>query len=314
MKGWVGAPVAVLIACALAVPAGAAQRKIEPLNQYVVRGGDPAALADLGYDVTEGGGKDGQGIVATPRQAAELRAKGFTVTAPYGELRAAQAAPPNPFPDPTYGYDVFRPWHMKPAPCPGTCSGAVDATGKPINLQTWYEQQRAAHPDIVKKVVYGQSRYGQDLVAYKVSQNANTLSDGAKPVVWYETTQHARDWIATEVGRRLFAYILAHATDNSTDIPTLLGNTEMSFVPVASPDGYDWTFERKGTRLWRKNLRDNDGDNQLTGDAGVDPNRNWAEKWGYDQEGADDIFDSDTYRGTAAESEPEVSTLDALFG
>jgi len=85
-------------------------------------------------------------------------------------------------------------------------------------------------------------------------------------------------------------------------------------VPVANPDGYDWTFERKGTRLWRKNLRDNDGDNQLTGDDGVDPNRNWAEKWGYDQEGADDIFDSDTYRGTAAESEPEVSTLDALFG
>src|SRR3954468_2171938 len=314
MKGWVSAPAAVLIMCALAVLAGAAQRKIEPLNQYLVRGGDPAALADLGYDVTEGGGKDGQGIVATPKQADALRAKGFKVTAPYGELRAAQAAPPNPFPDPTYGYDVFRPWHMKPAPCPGTCAGVVDSTGKPINLQTWYEQQRAAHPDIVKKVVYGQSRYGQDLVAYKVSLNAHTLSDGAKPVVWYETTQHAREWIATEIGRRLFGYVLAHATDASTDIPTLLRNTEMWFVPVVNVDGYDWTFERKATRMWRKNLRDNDGDDQLTGEDGVDTNRNWAEKWRYDQEGAVDDIESDTYRGPAPESEPEVSSLDALIG
>ena len=315
MKGWIGAPAAVLIACALAVPAGAAQRKIEPLNQYLVRGGDPAALADLGYDVTEGGGKDGQGIVATPKQAAELRAKGFTVTAPYGELRAAQAAPPNPFPDPTYGYDVFRPWHMKPAACPGTCSGAVDASGQPINLQTWYEQQRAAHPDIVKKVVYGQSRYGQDLVAYKVSLNAHTLSDGAKPVVWYETTQHAREWIATEVGRRLFGYVLAHATDNATDVPALLRDTEMWFVPIVNVDGYDWTFNSKATRMWRRTITDNNGDDQITPDAdGVDPNRNWAEKWRYDQEGADDILGSDTYRGPTPESEPEVRTLDTLIG
>jgi hypothetical protein len=235
MKGWSAVPAALLTACALASPAHAATKKIEPLNQYVVRGGDQSLLAQLGYDLTEGGGANGHAIVATPEQAAQLRAKGFTVTAPYGEAKAAQAAPPDPFSDPTHGYDVFRPWHLKPAPCPGTCAGVVDGAGKPINLQTWYEQKRAAHPDIIKKVVYGKSHYGQDLVAYKVSLNANTLSDGAKPVVWYETTQHAREWIATEVGRRLFAYVLAHATDNGTDIPTLLTNTEMWFVPVVNP-------------------------------------------------------------------------------
>ena len=52
----------------------------------------------------------------------------------------------------------------------------------------------------------------------------------------------------------------------------------------------------------------------LDGDDGVDTNRNWAEKWRYDQEGASDDFDSDTYRGTSAQSEPEVSSLDAMFG
>jgi hypothetical protein len=314
MKGWGAVSAAPVVSCALVTPAQAAQRKIEPLNQYVVRGGDVSKLGELGYDATEGGSKNGQAIVATPRQAAELRAKGFTVTAPYGELKAAQAAPPDPFSDPTHGYDVFRPWHLKPAACPGTCSGAVDGAGKPINLQTWYEGQRAAHPDIVKKVVYGKSRFGQDLVAYKVSAGANALADGAKPVVWYETTQHAREWIATEVGRRLFGYVLAHAADNASGIPTLLQNTEMWFVPVVNPDGYDYTFERKATRLWRKNLNDNDGNNVLDGDDGVDTNRNWPEKWRYDEEGAADEFSDDTYRGASAGSEPEVATLNTLIG
>src|SRR3954453_6558249 len=314
MKGWSAVPAAFLIACALVAPAHAAQRKVEPLNQYVVRGGDVSKLAELGYDLTEGGGAHGQAVVATPEQAAQLRAKGYTVTAPYGEAKSAQAAPPDPFTNPTHGYDVFRPWHLQPAACPGTCSGALDSAGQPINLQTWYENQRAAHPDLIKKVVYGKSRFGQDLVAYKVSLNANTLSDGAKPVVWYETTQHAREWIAPEVGRRLFGYVLAHATDSATDIPTLLKNTEMWFVPVVNVDGYDWTFERKNTRLWRKNLNDNDQNDVLDGDDGVDPNRNWAEKWRYDQEGAADVFNDDTYRGPSAQSEPEVATLDALLG
>ena len=144
-------------------------------NQYVVSGGDQSKLGELGYDVAEGGTANGRIVIGTPADADALRAKGYTVKAPYGAATKAQAAPPSPLADPTYGYDVFRPWCLKPAPCPGTCSGAVDSAGKPINLQTWYEAQRAAHPDIVKKVVYGKSRFGQDLVAYKVSLNAQTL-------------------------------------------------------------------------------------------------------------------------------------------
>src|SRR3954453_16226270 len=142
-KVWGVATAALLVSCALAGVADGAPKKIEPLNQYVVRGGDQELLAKLGYDLTEGSGNSGQGIVATPAQADQLRAKGFTVTAPYGEAKAASAAPSDPFAtQPTHGYDVFRPWHLMPAPCPGTCTGAVDSAGKPINLQTWYENQR----------------------------------------------------------------------------------------------------------------------------------------------------------------------------
>src|SRR3954453_453890 len=313
-KVWGAASAALVVACAFATPAHAAPKKLEPLNQYVVRGGDTSKLGELGYDLSEGGSAKGATIVGTPGDAHAPRAKGYKARALGKESKAAVAAPPDPFTDPTHGYNVFRPWHLKPAPCPGTCSGAVDANGRPINLKTWYDQQAAAHPDLVKKVVYGKSLYGQDLVAYRVTQNVNATSDGAKPVVWYETTQHAREWIATEVGRRLFKYVLDHSADNATDIPTLLKNTEMWFVPVVNVDGYDYTFERKNTRLWRKNLADNDQNDVLDGDDGVDPNRNWAEKWRYDQEGAADVFNDDTYRGPSAQSEPEVATLDALIG
>ena len=53
-------------------------------------------------------------------------------------------------------------------------------------------------------------------------------------------------------------------------------------MPVANPDGYDYT-STEGNRLWRKNLRDNDSDGDH-GVDGVDPNRNFPYRWGYDNE------------------------------
>ena len=84
-----------------------------------------------------------------------------------------------------------------------------------------------------------------------------------------------------------------------------MDSTELWFVLVANPDGYDYTFT-DGNRLWRKNLRDNDGDGVITGLDGVDPNRNFSYRWGYDNEGSSPSFGSETYRGTAPASEPET--------
>ena len=83
-------------------------------------------------------------------------------------------------------------------------------------------------------------------------------------------------------------------------------------MPVANPDGYDFTFE-PGQRLWRKNLRDNNGDGVITPGDGVDPNRNYAYKWGYDNEGSSDDPSSETFRGPGPNSEPETKAMDKLF-
>ena len=82
-------------------------------------------------------------------------------------------------------------------------------------------------------------------------------------------------------------------------------------MPVANPDGYDFTFE-PGQRLWRKNLRDNNGDGEIAPGDGVDLNRNYPTKWGYDNEGSSPDAPNETYRGPGPASEPETKALDSF--
>src|SRR3954451_4902368 len=184
-RGYLGAMVGALVSLALAQPGAAAERS-EPLNQYIVKGTD-AELKQLqaqGYDVTEGADAPGRtGIVATPSQADALEAKGFDVRVLGKEDTRSVAAAAVTLSDPTWGYDLFLPWDLKPPPCQTTFSGAVDATGQPVSIKQWMDVQAAANPTLVKRVVYGQSVLGRDLVAYKVTQNAPTTADGSRPAV-----------------------------------------------------------------------------------------------------------------------------------
>ena len=132
----------------------------------------------------------------------------------------------------------------------------------------------------------------------KVSKNARKDKDGKKPSVLYAAAQHAREWITPEMNRRL----MHHVIDNygsDPKITRLVDKNELWFVPVANPDGYDFTFE-PDQRLWRKNLRDNNNDGTIAPGDGVDLNRNYQTKWGYDNEGSSPNTGSETYRGPSA--------------
>jgi hypothetical protein len=167
------------------------------------------------------------------------------------------------------------------------------------------------NPGLAKLEALGTTVQGKTIYAVKVTKNARKVRDGARPAVLYSAAQHAREWITPEMDRRLLHYVVDHyATDQR--IRRLLDSTELWFVPVANPDGYDFTFT-EGNRLWRKNLRDNNGDGQITGNDGVDPNRNYPTKWGYDNEGSSPSYGSETYRGAAPASEPETRALDGLL-
>jgi len=167
------------------------------------------------------------------------------------------------------------------------------------------------NPQLVKLEVLGHTGQGREIIAVKLTQGARGTQDGARPAVLYISTQHAREWISTEVNRRLMNHYIDGWRGNDRQIRKLLQTTELWFVLVANPDGYQYTFDHE--RLWRKNLRDNNGDGQTQVGDGVDPNRNFPNHWGYDEEGSSSIQSSDTYRGPAPMSEPETQAMVGLL-
>ena len=165
------------------------------------------------------------------------------------------------------------------------------------------------NPRLTKVVSIGRTVNGQDILALKLTKNAKQSKDGSKPSVLYMSNQHAREWITPEMTRRLMHHYL-DKYDEDRRIRKLVDSTELWFLLSANPDGYDYTFEDTANRLWRKNLRDNNGDGALGAGDGVDLNRNFAYKWGYDDEGSSPNPTSQTYRGAGPNSEPETKALD----
>jgi hypothetical protein len=200
------------------------------------------------------------------------------------QVAAAQAAG---------GYNVYRSWD------------------EPGGIRDELYRVARNHPDIVKMKVLGESNQGREIIALKVTKNARTKKDGSRPAALYTATQHAREWISTEVDRRTLHWFIDQYDSGNAEIQKLLTHVELWFVPVANPDGYQYTFDHE--RLWRKNLRDNDGDGQITGADGVDPNRNFNEHWNYDNEGSSSILSSETFRGTGPASEPETVAMQNLI-
>ena len=229
--------------------------------------------------------------ILSGKQAKALRKEGIALTAKRVDGKtAAQRATALA----AEGFNVFRPY-----------SG-------PGGLQEEFVQAAREHPKIAKRISIGKTVNGKDIIAVKVTKNARIVRDGRRPSVLYLGAQHAREWITPEMIRRLMHHVLDGYGQND-EITELVDENELWFVPVANPDGYDWTFT-PGQRLWRKNLRDNNGDGQITPGDGVDPNRNFPTKWGYDNEGSSPDPASETYRGPGPASEPETQALDAFVG
>jgi hypothetical protein len=226
--------------------------------------------------------------ILSGRQAAELRRDGVELALKQvGGRSVAQRATLQA----ADGFEVFRRY-----------SGAG-------GLKEEFEQAADAHDKITKLVTVGETTNGEEIIALKLSKNADKDRDGKKPAVLYLGAQHAREWITPEMIRRLMHHYLDGYAAGDKTIRELVHENELWFVPVANPDGYDWSFE-PGQRLWRKNLRDNNNDGQITPGDGVDLNRNFSFKWGYDNEGSSPAFGSETYRGASPNSEPETQSLD----
>jgi murein tripeptide amidase MpaA len=119
---------------------------------------------------------------------------------------------------------------------------------EPGGIRDEFAQLAREYPRLTKLVTIGKTVQGQDIVAMKVTRDARSLRDGQRPAVLYSSAQHAREWITPEMNRRLLHYVLeGYATTAATR--RIVDTRELWFVPVANPDGYDFTFT-PGNRLW----------------------------------------------------------------
>ncbi len=266
-------------------------------------------LAKAGFDVTEARGRGTIEVVGTEGQAAKLRKRGVAIALKRNKRGETARQFDARVQRDDGSYDVYRPYWDD------TYVGR-DAAGN--KRQTLYQELRELareHPDIVKPVVIGRTINDVPILALKVTKGARGVRDGSRPAVLYSSNQHAREWITPEMNRRLVHHFVDNydrKTEAGRTIKELVAKNEYWFVISANPDGYDFTFT-PGNRLWRKNLRDNNGDGQIVNGDGVDPNRNFAEKWNYDNEGSSSDPASETYRGTGGNSEPETQAMDGLM-
>lgn len=171
-------------------------------------------------------------------------------------------------------------------------------------IDSYIDSLIAARPDLISnKVSLGQTIEGRDIWAFKLSDNPNVDED--EPELFLNACHHAREVITPMVLRGFVNYLLSNYDSNPV-ITDLVDSRELWIVMVVNPDGYfhNEVIEPAGGGLWRKNRRDNND-----GTFGVDLNRNYSYKWGYDNNGSSSSGGSNVYRGTGPFSEPETEAI-----
>ncbi len=143
------------------------------------------------------------------------------------------------------------------------------------------------------------SHEGRHFWAIKISDNPR-INESDEIDILYVGLHHAREWMTPEMMMWLIEHILADYGTNST-ITDLVDNRELWMFPVLNPDGF--VYSETNERTWRKNRRDN-GNQDIGRNWGVDPNRNYGYKWGYDDIGSSPNPNNDLYRGPYPFSEP----------
>jgi hypothetical protein len=162
------------------------------------------------------------------------------------------------------------------------------------------------YPDLisVKQQAGGQTSIeGRPLYYVKISKNPGVTAP--VPKVFYNALIHAREPEGMEQLIFFMWYLLENYATNE-EVKYLVDNLEFYFLPVENPDGYQYncTTEPYGGGMFRRNRRDN-GD----GSFGVDLNRNYGYRWGYDDIGSSPNTWDETYRGTGPFSEPETQSV-----
>ncbi|MCK5024232.1 MAG: hypothetical protein KAR56_01290 [Thermoplasmata archaeon] len=184
-------------------------------------------------------------------------------------------------------------------------------------LETELFQAAIDHPDILTLQSIGKTWQDRDIWAVKISDNP-AIEEADEPEVYFNSNHHAREWLTIEIALYGIHFLTDNYGTNAT-VTDIVNNRQVWILPCINPDGRvidgdvlgdDPANHHPGTggNGWRKNARDNDGDDvfDTIGD-GVDLNRNYGFLWG--ASGASSGMDHETYGGPGPFSEPESQAV-----
>jgi len=193
----------------------------------------------------------------------------------------------------------FPPFRTNAASIQGGINGSFHSYQETEQELAFIEE---TYPNIAKVHVIGTSLEARNISAIKISDQVGLEENEGE--ILFLGCHHAREWISVEVPLMLAKLLTDHYNTNP-DIKALVDNSEIWIVPIVNPDGLEYSIYVY--RYWRKNRRDN-GD----GTYGVDLNRNYAFKWGFDNQGSSPDSISQVFRGQSPFSEPETQAIREL--
>jgi len=150
-----------------------------------------------------------------------------------------------------------------------------------------YLDKCIAEHSVARPVSVGNTYNGRPIRGIQIGSNTNA------PVVVFQCTIHAREWITTTTCCWMIDQLLSLDPDREQ----LIQKATWVIIPILNVEGYEYT---RNTRLWRKNREPNSG----TSCIGTDLNRNYGEHFGGGGSSPDPC--ADTYRGPAAFSSYET--------
>ena len=168
-------------------------------------------------------------------------------------------------------------------------------------IRDFYTQLASEYPNLATFVPnVGATQNGEEIFGFKFTGTGGSN----KPSIFFQCQIHAREWISGAVCGYVINEFLSTYSQNGT-AAAILDSVEFNVIPIINPEGYQYTWSND--RLWRKNRNVNNGN----ACRGVDINRNYNSHWG--EGGSSSSPCSDTYMGTAANSEAETQTTLKFF-
>lgn len=190
----------------------------------------------------------------------------------------------------------------------------------PVAFNSLMKQILNDFPEVVKKVQVGNTYNGVDMQGYLIGLGLNNTNWKtallSRPAILIDSMHHTRELSTMSMTVYTMIKLLFQYVHNDFETIYQLRNTAIYVIPVVNWDGYLKSSEiyskTKSFSYMRKNRHAYPSQSRCGDDnIGVDLNRNYGFKFGYDEFGSTGESDpcQDDYRGPDAFSEPETANI-----